>query len=209
MCWNAEVSLYTFINTLMILVLLYLLNYNKFALACILSFIFIQLLEYFIWTYINKPKISRIFGFLTFLIIFLQPIILMYISKFWNMLCLYILIQLIILIIFCLFSKLEINCLPTVAKNGHLLWNWNIIKNKSYNYMYTFLFSIVYLTFFLGTMFIGKYYDIFIISILTLIYSIYNYSKNNTISTMWCWIANVVVIYGIFDALIINIKIKR
>jgi hypothetical protein len=204
MCWNAEVSIYTFTSTFMILVFLYLLNYHKFALAFVLSFIFIQLLEYFIWSYINKPKISRIFGFLTFVVIFLQPIILMCVSKYWNMLQYYIIIQFIIFLIFLIFFKLKINFIPSVAKNGHLSWNWNLIKNESYNNIYIFIFLIVYLIFFLGTMYKGKYYDIFIISLITLIYSIYNYNKYNTVSTMWCWIANVVVIYLLIDALTNN-----
>ena len=59
MCWSAEVSLQTFITTVIGLTIAYHLNYDIFVIALVFSFVFIQLIEYFIWTYIKYPRITN------------------------------------------------------------------------------------------------------------------------------------------------------
>ena len=57
MCWNAEVSLNTFIFGFISAIIVYLFGYINIGLILIiLSFTSIQLLEYFIWTYIDNEK---------------------------------------------------------------------------------------------------------------------------------------------------------
>ena len=148
MCWSAEVSLNTFIFSLLSLFVLYLLKYDYFHLALILSFIFMQLLECFIWIYINNKKILKYFGFLTYLLIFFQPIIIMSFTMYSWLIPYYILLHLLWLCISLLFLNLEFNFLPYVSKNKHLSWNWTnnqIYINGFFTIYLPFLFGISYL----------------------------------------------------------------
>jgi hypothetical protein len=63
------------------------------------------------------------------------------------------------------------------------------------------LFNIVYVLFFLGAIYLTKKYTVFIFAVITYIYSMYNYYKDGTISSMWCWIANIGIIFLLIDAI--------
>jgi hypothetical protein len=195
MCWSAQVSLETFITSFIQLIFLYLLDYDIKAIAIVLSFIFIQLLEYYIWTYIKNKKISTFYCSLTFILIFFQPIIILYFTEYSYLIKYYIILQSLILIISILFFNLKFNFVPTVAPSKHLVWNWTD------NTIYFFLFCTVYLLFFLGAIYLIKNYIFLLFSILTYFYSMYNYYKDGTISSMWCWIANIGIYFMLFDAI--------
>lgn len=195
MCWSAEVSLQTFITSFIQLIILYLLKYDIKSIAIILSFIFIQLIEYFIWTYIKNKKILKFFCFLTFILIFFQPIIILCFTKYSYLIKYYIILQALIFIISILFFDLEFNFIPTVAPSKHLAWNW------TNNY--------TYLLFFLGAIYLTGNMIIFILGIITFLYSMYNYSKDGTISSMWCWIANIGIFIILFVAVWKQINNKK
>jgi hypothetical protein len=194
MCWSAKVSLETFIISFIQLIILYLLKYDIKLIAIVFSFIFIQLLEFFIWIYIKNIKISKFYCSLTFIIIILQPIIILYFTEYSYLIKYYIILQFLIFIISKLFYNLEFDFIPTVAPSKHLSWNW------TNNYIYIFLFNIVYLLFFLGAIYLTGNYILFILAIITYIYSSYNYDKDGTTSSMWCWIANIGIIFLLIDA---------
>jgi hypothetical protein len=195
MCWSAQVSLETFITSFIQLIFLYLLDYDIKSIAIVLSFIFIQLLEYYIWTYIKNKKISRFYSFLTFILIFSQPIIILYFTEYSYLIKYYIILQFLILIISILFFNLKFNFVPTVSPSKHLVWNWTD------NTIYFILFCTVYLLFFLGAIYLTKNYTMFLFSILTYLYSMYNYWNDGTLSSMWCWIANIGIYFMLFDAI--------
>jgi hypothetical protein len=189
MCWSAEVSLNTFLSGAFLTTIIYLLNPTDiFGIVFILSFLIIQLVEYFIWTNIDDKIRLRFFGFLTYFIIFLQPIMLMYFTKNYKYIYIYIALQLSTLILcLTLIDNIEFPFNIAVAKNGHLAWYW------SNSYVYMLLFVITYLVFYLYLIYIYANPLIFIISIMTLLYSLYNYYKSYTIGSMWCWFANLIV----------------
>lgn len=200
MCWNAEVSLHTFLVSFISTIVLYYIGYDKLILSFIMSFIIMQLVEFFMWIYIKQPDILRIFGIISFILIFIQPIIVLYYANYAYIIKYYLVLQLLLLIICILFFQLRLSSfkfLPYVAKNGHLSWNW-IYNNE----VYIHGFFTIYLVFFLGTLFIKQYYVLFAICVLTLLFSMYNYSKYKTVSSMWCWIANFIVILILIDAII-------
>lgn len=197
MCWNAEVSLNTFMITSFGLFILYLLNYEKFYLAFVFSYVIMQLIEYFIWIYFDNKNILRIFGFLTFVLIFLQPIIMLSFTKH-KWLIKYYIILIILWFIFCFIQgNLKFSFIPYVAKNKHLSWNW------TNNQLFINGFFIIYLIFLFGIAFVYVNNVIFIIGFITLLYSWYNYSKYKTISSMWCWMVNfftiILIIHAIFN----------
>jgi hypothetical protein len=113
---------------------------------------------------------------------------LMYFTKNYKYIYIYILLQFSWLI-FCLlfFNNMRFVFLPFVSKNGHLAWNW------TNNNTYEVIFGIIYLLFYLFTIYIYTNPIIFNIGVMTLIYSLYNYWKFNTVSTMWCWFANLII----------------
>lgn len=198
MCWSAKVSLETFIISFVQLIILYLLNYDIKIIAFIFSFIFIQLLEFFIWINIKNKKKSKFYSFLTFIIIFVQPIIILYFTEYSYLIKYYIILQFLIFIILKLFYNLEFDFIPTVAPSKHLVWNWTD------NYIYIFLFNIVYLLFFLGAIYLAGNYILLIPAIITYIYSLYNYDKDGTTSSMWCWIANIGITFTLIHAICKN-----
>ena len=199
MCWNAEVSLQTFIVSSMGLATLYYLDYDNIIITLIFSFVFMQLIEFFMWIYIKKPKISRYFGVLSLILVLLQPIILLYFTQYSVYIWLYVLLQFIICIICVFFFGLtwaSFDFVPKVAKNGHLRWNW--FHNK-----YLFAFSaLIYFVFFIGTLYL-THTPAFIIALGTLLFSSYNYGMYGTFSSMWCWIANICIIFALIHALIL------
>jgi len=199
MCWNAEVSLNTFLSSLILSFIIYLIKpYDIFTIVFILSFAIIQLLEYFIWTYINNKKYLRFFGFLTFVVIFFQPILLLYVSNNMTLLKNYIILQTIWFGIYIFVFNLKFSFLPYVAKNKHLSWNWTDNNN------YIAGFMIIYSVFYLWSIYKYTNIYIFILAIITLAYSIYNYKKYKTISSMWCWSANIMIFLALFRALYIR-----
>lgn len=200
MCWSAEVSLQTFLSTSLFILVIYLLNPNDiFSIFFMLSFTVMQLIEYFIWRYINDKKKLYLFGFLTFFIIFLQPIILLLcIPKERYLVKYYILLQLSWLIFSYIFLQLRFIFLPYISKNKHISWNW------TNNNIFTIVFVLIYLIFYLGMIYKYSHPIIFILGIVTLAYSFYNYNNYKTASSMWCWIANLLVVIFLVKALYIN-----
>jgi hypothetical protein len=204
MCWSAEVSLNTFIMSSFALFILYMLNYDAFHIALAFAFIIIQLVEYFMWTYIDDKKRLQFFGLISFLVILFQPIIILLFTKYVWIIPYYISLHLLWFCFCSLFTNTKFNFTPYVAKNKHLSWNW------SDNQIYIFGFFTIYLIFWLGTIYYNAKTFVFILAILTLLYSIYNYSKYNTVSSMWCWIVNLFIICAVIDALYqIHLKTKQ
>jgi len=202
MCWNAEVSLQTFITGSIILLLLNLVGIELFVTALIFCILFIQLVEYFIWTYIKDKETVKYFTILTYLIIFFQPIILLSFLKYKykiQLISLYIILHIIILLIFRIFFNMKYDFAPIIADNGHLNWNWT--QNKEYMSFFYLIYNIA----FLGAMFLYGNPIILLLSIVTLLYSMYNYTKYNTIASMWCYVGNI----ALFIFAIIHIWKKR
>jgi hypothetical protein len=203
MCWNAEVSLQTFIfSTTPLVICLY---YNLIGIRDFLvyqSFISIQLLEFFLWTFLNNKTWNRNFSILGLILIISQPAFSIYASRakyMPNVLMAYGLFAMYALTI-------PIHFNTTIAPTKHLSWNWlkfpvHVILIWSLFFMY----SSIYL------MYSGTYTDTDIKIILFLssiyIFSFYSYYSSNTFGTMWCWIANAFSFYFYF--LLLQFALKR
>ena len=194
MCWNAPISLTTFIIGISLITLLYYLDYDIKYIIIPLSFVFMQFLEFLIWIFIKNKQISYYLSILTFILIIIQPIIILYVISYDWLIKYYLLIQSFILIICLMFFNLRFIFHPIVSSNNHLIWNWTTNK------LYHLLFSIVYIIFFLGSIYLTGHNIIFIIGVFTYLFSLYNYYKSGVVSTMWCWFAIFILIYMIFEA---------
>jgi hypothetical protein len=191
MCWSAEVSLQTFIIGAIAISIFYALDVDAFIIALISCIIAIQLLEYFIWTHIrdrNKNKI-RIYSILTYLVIMMQPIILLYFTsnRYRWLIPVYIILQSSILITFFLFDDIQYDFMPIVAPNGHLDWKWT--GNKTYGW----LMLAIYVVFLIGAIFLYGNWLLFALTIITFMISRYNYMMYNTVASMWCFWASIII----------------
>lgn len=210
MCWNKEISLNTFIASIGVLALIYYNNkYTQYKIGSFdksifrylffISFISIQLVEYFLWKYLNNPKMNRLISIICMMIIFLQPIFL--ILGFTEGVQKKVMFIGYLVFIFIYFSyRFFINPVKissSKAANGHLSWDW--IKMRGWE----ILFIIIWLGFFIVAL-TGRdnLYGGLLASVL-LLWSIYLYYKTNTWGSLWCWIANIAMIFLLFNLLII------
>jgi hypothetical protein len=190
MCWNASVSLNTYIFGLFASLFSY---YNGVGniLSVILyqSFIIIQLIEYFIWT---KTFSNKLLSQIALFVILCQPIfniikIETYPKAIPYLLAAYLIF---IIILYTLIIPIDtINFSTVSSKNGHLSWKW-----LNWNIYIIF----IWYTFLSTRWIIDKMYTIFIVISVLLIITLILYKETNTFGSMWCWVANVLSINLIF-----------
>lgn len=186
MCWNASVSLNTFlIGIIGITIGVYSGMSLPVAFFCF-SIALIQLIEYFVWTYYDNKVVNYWASVAASSLLWVQPIA--SISMVGNaglrnaMLLSYGLLS----FVGQFFEKDKKNYSMTRAPNGHLSWNW--MKPVSFSKL------VVYMIFLFVPIFITKNYDIAALALGTLGVSIYSYWRENTWGSMWCWIANGLVL---------------
>jgi hypothetical protein len=207
MCWNKDISINTFIFACLALAFIYFSNTytkyktpvfdNKLSYLCLLLIVSIQLLEYFIWKNLNNKPMNQLLSKIGLLIIVLQvySIILLVENKTYRygLLFSFLLFNLYVY----LFKRNQITYKTTVAKNGHLAWEW--LKFDKFVIIIGLLFYLVPALFMKPI----QYFNIFILSIfLTLSFL---WSKNEpTFGSLWCWLSNTLLLIIIFHILIIQ-----
>jgi hypothetical protein len=191
MCWNASVSLNTYIFGLFASSFAY---YN--GVTNILGFIFyqsfiiIQLIEYFIW---SKTFSNRLLSQIALFVILCQPIFNIIKIETQPQLIPYLLAAYFAFIIILYTIIIPINTVQfssVSSKNGHLSWkwlNWNI-------YIIAIWYAFLSLRWI-----IDKMYLTLIFVTIILIISIILYKETNTWGSMWCWIANLISFYFILS----------
>jgi hypothetical protein len=191
MCWNASVSLNTYIFGLFASLFSY---YNGFGniLSVIFyqSFIIIQLIEYFIWT---KAFSNKLLSQIGLFVIICQPILNIIKIEQSPQVIPYILAAYIIFIVILYTFIVPLNTVnfSTVpSKNGHLSWKWLDLNIYIIFIWYAFL-SIRWI--------IDKMYFVLTIITALLIITLVLYKDTNTFGSMWCWTANIISLYLIFE----------
>ena len=189
MCWNASVSLNTYIFGLFASLFAY---YN--GVTNILGFIFyqsfiiIQLIEYFIW---SKTFSNRLLSQIALFVILCQPIFNIVKIETLPEIIPYLLIAYFVFIIILYTIIIPLNTIQfssVQSKNGHLSWkwlNWNI-----------YIIVIWYLFLSLRWI-IDKMHLTLILVTIFLIISIILFKETNTWGSMWCWISNIISFYFI------------
>jgi hypothetical protein len=191
MCWNASVSLNTYIFGLFASLFSY---YNGFGniLSVIFyqSFIIIQLIEYFIWT---KAFSNKLLSQIGLFVIMCQPIFNIIKIEQSPQVIPYILAAYIIFIVI-LYTFIvplnSVNFSTVPSKNGHLSWKWLDWNIYIIFIWYAFL-SIRWI--------IDKMYFVLTIITALLIITLVLYKDTNTFGSMWCWTANIISLYLIFE----------
>jgi hypothetical protein len=203
MCWNESVSLNTFLfSGFVILLITYnnvftkykieILN-NIYLLLFSISVISIQLVEFFIWRNINNAYYNHILSILEGLIIFIQPVFSIMIITKKSLRNTLLFLYLLLAIPYSIYTINTKNIKTIVTEKGHLQWNFITNINICMIWLFFFLFSFIY----------ERYLFIVTIGILFLLISTYNYAKDHSVGSMWCWISNLFAIIFVFYLLFV------
>lgn len=201
MCWNKEVSINTFLfSTFVLLLIIYNNTYTQYKIKELhhfwvymffLSFILMQLAEYFIWSNFKNPFYNTFYSIMATLLLLIQPMVSLMLltnkSLKYKMLTLY----LVLVIPFASYRFATKRISSIISPNGHLQWNFLTRHNVGYEKIIFW----VWLFFFLFSFFYERNYFAFGFGFTMLLIIIYNFSQDNSVGSMWCWIVNSIMIY--------------
>jgi len=203
MCWNEHVSLNTFLFSSFVLLLIIYNNLftkykiqelnNTFVYLFIASFVFMQLIEFFIWKNINNKFYNNIFSIIAILLLALQPIASIMILSNIQLRNILLFLYLLLTIPFLIYKFSTQQVYVIISKSGHLQWKFfggNPIVWITW--LFFFVFSLIYEKKWFGIIF----------AIVALIISYINYNNDHTVWSMWCWSVNSIMIYYAFYLLI-------
>ena len=193
MCWNAEVSLNTFIFALISFCIV--VSFNRFPMinAFIgLSISLMQLYEYFVWKNIHNKKIIYNLSLFGPLIILLQILLINYAFLRDNERNIGILLIFIIAIIGYIYIFLNNKFDMEVGENKHLIWHWADIP--------AILLLLIFF-FYLYPLTTKQNIIPFIYGLITLLISLYYYYKYKTWGNMWCYFSNIIWIVLILKSI--------
>jgi hypothetical protein len=201
MCWNAEVSLNTFLfSSFVLCLIIYNNTYTQYKIKdfnniwiylFFVSFILMQLFEFFIWRNVDNKLYNKLFTILATLLLLVQPIAsnMLITNKSVQQSMLF--VYMICMVPFAIYRFMTQKINSTISDLGHLQWNM-LLDNKSKidNVIIT-----IWFIFFLFPLFYQKKTFGFLFGAITLLIMIYNYYKDNTVGSMWCWVVNSIMVY--------------
>jgi hypothetical protein len=199
MCYSINSSYFNWLKTFFtaILILLFYNDYDTvWVVSFILTFTLMQTYEAIAWANLDYINNNKKMNFIIIFLLMLQPIvnILFAYNKSKNNKLLYLLSIFIIFLLFLYSLDRKINIKPGV--NGHLTW---LDDNNDYVFKYliigfVFLIGLTYPFLYLDNDKIK--YPLISFVILSYLYSVYNFSKTNEISSYWCYIAtNLILLF--------------
>ena len=194
MCYNASISLNTFIfGFIMAIIAYYTKIIHNSTIIILLSFSAIQLLEYFTWTYYNNKKINKILSYIGLIIILTQIYLLNYYLPPANISRFILILLFIILILFIIIQLPKINFAMTRGKNKHLIWHWLDLP---------IIWIIIGLSFYIIPILFTRNLFIIIIYLLVLAISLYFYWNYKTWGSMWCYFSNSLWVFVLIKIII-------
>jgi hypothetical protein len=175
MCWSATGSLATWAAGMTLAGATY--GYEPKLWLFMIVFTQMQLVEYFLWKNLHVPRLNVLGSQAAAFLVFLEPIMAIYMIEDVNLrnkvfagYAVYVMTVLL---------THRFNFKTVVGGNGHLEWKW----------LPPTTVMIPWFLFFLIPLWISGHNYAFILSGMTLLMSTYYYTKYNTVSSMWCWIA--------------------
>jgi len=184
MCWNAEVSLNSFIFGAISFIIVIAINTIDYKyLLSPLAVTSMQLVEYFAWKNINNKTAIAFISLMGMSVIILQLLII-------NIIILHGKELIIVLIALLLGSLVVLTYVLNNNKlrmekgiNGHLVWYWADVPLP----LLIFILSFYFYASFKNN---GKFKLIIIMAFILLLISIYSYYKYKTWGSMWCYYSN-------------------
>ena len=200
MCWNEEISLNTFVfSSFMLGLIIYNNAYTQYKIVefnniwtymFFVSFILMQLIEFFIWRNINNPIYNTFFTTMATLLLLVQPIATNMLITNKSVQRTMLFVYLICVIPFATYKFMTKKINSTVSTMGHLQWNMLLDNKKKDRFL-----IIIWLFFFLFPLFYQRQFFGFLFGLITLLVITYNYYKDNTIGSMWGWVVNLIMLY--------------
>ena len=195
MCWNAAVSLNTFLFSSFVLVLIiYNNSYTKYKIQelnsvwkyiFIASFVLMQLIEFFIWRNLNNPFYNNLFSTIGLVLLHMQPVASIMIITNTHLRNILLLSYSILAIPYLIYKLITQNIRSVKSTNGHLSWKFDIHNVVFIIWLMFFLFSFVY----------ERKWYLILFALVTLMIAYINYINHNTMASMWCWFINSFMIY--------------
>jgi len=196
MCWNENISLNTFLFSSFILLLIIYNNLftkykiqelnNNFIYLFIASFVFMQLIEFFIWKNINNKFYNNIFSIAATLLLIIQPIISIMILSNIQLRNILLILYLLLAIPFSIYKFSTKNIHSVISESGHLRWKFfDTTPIIWFVWLFFFMFSFIYEKKWFGIIF----------GIVVLLITYINYKSDHTMWSMWCWSINSIMIY--------------
>ena len=196
MCWNKEVSLNTFLFSSFVLgLVVYNARYTKYKIhlfqnnwivVFFMSFIVIQLIEYFIWKNIKHTFYNSVFSTIAAIVIFLQPVVTTMLINNANIRNHLLFLYSLFFVPFVVYHLSTKRIVSKVNSNGNLSWSFfempPVLRTMWYLF---FLFPLLYNHIYFGLTF----------GIVTLIILAINFKEYNSISSLWCWVVNSVMVF--------------
>ena len=193
MCWNADVSLNTFLFSMFVLLLVFYNNHytkykiqyfdNKWMYVFLISAFSMQLIEYFIWKNIKNDYYNKIFTICALFLVFFQPVASLMLLGNHSLrnilLSAYLLIGIPILI-YTIYTEKLISVVS--KKSGNLIWSMDP-NGVLPLWTVALLFSFVY----------EKNWVPVILAIISL--SIFVYKEFSSAGSVWCWFINSISVY--------------
>lgn len=199
MCWNAEVSLNTFLFAMFGAIFGYVNGFNRKILLFFTLFSFIQFYEYMIWKNLNNREINKLWSIVGYIIIQLEPLGSINILD-------QSLLKTILYIIYIPFTILGFvlykhDFRTVVGSNGHLQWNWLKHPTTLFDkFVWTIWFSAFFIPLIVYAVKYKYYFPLVFIAFIAL-FTFYNYFKAGVFGTMWCWISNAIWLYVIYASI--------
>ena len=206
MCWNQHVSLNTFIFSMFVLLLIAYNNaYTQYKIPefnniviylFFVSFISMQLIEFFIWRNINDKTLNKLFSILGMLLVTVQPIFSLMTLKDETLKYKLLTVYIIFAALFTTYKITNFEIITTISKHGHLKWEWfNFSKYENVIVYGLWLLSLIYAPI------MYKQYKIIFYALLLFAISIYSFHKEGSDGSLWCWAINTIMFYYAFRLL--------
>ena len=209
MCWNADISLNTFIFGLFSMIFIFITNtYTKYKTHTFnnpLMYLFLgvvismQLLEFFAWRNLKNNRINTLVSKIISIIVTAQPLLLMLLIENTNVryciIGLYILYTFIYRVYKSNFSPFDFHI---SVLNGHLKWEHMYLKG------WERIHHFIYLAFYIISLLLVNDNILNLFTISSLLISFLFYYNDGTIGSMWCWLANLLFVYFIVNILFIQ-----
>jgi len=203
MCWNESVSLNTFLFSSFVLILIICNNLytkykiqelnNTFIYLFIASFIFMQLIEFFIWKNISNKFYNNIFSIAATMLVIIQPVVSIMILSNIQLRNTLLILYLSLAIPYSIYKFSTKNIHSVISERGHLRWKFfEITPIIWFVWFLFFTFSFIYEKKWFGLIF----------GIVALLITFINYKSDHTMWSMWCWSVNSIMIYYAFYLLL-------
>lgn len=198
MCYNAEISLKTFIfGCISAIIVYYLKVISPRVILMLMSVTFMQFIEFLTWTYYDNLTINKYLSILAFATIVLQLILLNYFLPDKKTSKILLTLLFISAILFLIIQLRFVNFRMRIGKNKHLSWYWLDLP---------LIWIIIGLAFYLIPAYLGKYKSTFIFIVTLLSVSLYYHWKYKTWGSMWCYFSNIGWIFLLGQSILILIK---